>query len=170
VDIVFKDFKIVIILKDSVHLSATPLTDTSSLRITRRTSCLEDSMESRLKLKHFIGYIYSDETKEIDDRDPSKVDVPDGHIGFFFFDQIVGVVILDGKEISLLSNAINRSPNHFYGGQIYTIKEMREKFPDQNDAICNNAERNGCKYLIQTRTGSWHYFREGDVYLLEKVD
>ena len=72
--------------------------------------------------------------REVDHRDPLKIDVPDNAYMFFFYDEISAVAIYGKEEIRLIGEKkCNYSPNYFYGGKKYTTKEEFDKeFPGIN--------------------------------------
>jgi len=112
-------------------------------------------MESRLVRKHFVRFLYpgsffsEDSSKEVAERDPAKVDVPQGAFCFSFYDQIVGVAIEGDKEIPVSSGSLDESPKYYYGGKVYTVAELNAEFPNERILI-SNVEGNGYN------TALWH--------------
>lgn len=129
-------------------------------------------MEARLIRKHFVQFLYpgtffsEDSSKEVADRDPAKVEVPQGAFCFSFYDQIVGVAIEGGKEIPVSSGALDRSPKYYYGGKVYTVEKLKEEFPNERILI-SNVEGNGYKRAIKCRTGNWQPLEDSDVFIEE---
>ncbi|OGH92613.1 MAG: hypothetical protein A2534_00145 [Candidatus Magasanikbacteria bacterium RIFOXYD2_FULL_39_9] len=131
-------------------------------------------MKARLVRKHFVQFLYSgsffseDSSKEVAERNPSKVEVPQGAFCFSFYDQIVGVAIENGKEIPVSSGMLDKSSNYYYGGKVYTVARLKKEFPNDKTLI-SNIEGNGYKRAIRCRTGNWQPFENGDVFIEEKV-
>jgi len=132
-------------------------------------------MELRLARKHFIqfqysGSFFSEETSvEIVERDPSKIEVPPGAYCFSFYDQIVGTIIesIGDKEIAVNSAQLDKSPTYYYGGKVYTVEELKKKFPNEQTLI-TNVEINSCKRTIKCRNGNWRFFKDDDVLIEEE--
>ncbi len=74
------------------------------------------------------------------------------------------VVDADGKKVQLMSERINVSPMHYYGGKLYTVEELKREFPDSHTLI-SNIEGNGYPKAIRCRTGNWQPFEKTDVFV-----
>lgn len=102
--------------------------------------------------------------RKVRTRDISKVKVPKNAFGFCFFDILSVMADADGKKVLLESSQINESPMYYYGGKVYTIVELKRKFPNE-DILINNLKTNGCKKAILSRVGNWQLFQKTDVFI-----
>ena len=120
--------------------------------------------------KTYIEFLYpgsffsESSTQEGTTRDVSKVKVPKNAFGFEFFDILSAVVDADGKKARITSKRINVSPMHYYGGKLYTVAELKRKFPNERILI-SNIEDNGHRKAIRCRTGNWQPFEKTDVFV-----
>lgn len=127
-------------------------------------------MRAHFTRKHFVEFLYpagffcNTMTREIDERDPAKVAVPENAFCFTFYDLIVGYVIDRGEKIKVSSVVLDRSPKYYYGGKVYTVEEVKKQFPDEIQRI-SRLEGNDDKHVIICRTGNWMRFEEEDVFL-----
>ena len=96
--------------------------------------------------------------REVKDRTP--IDLPSGAFAFSFFDQeetIVKGEILVGKQK-------NRS-GRFYAGELFTLAEVKEKFPESRILI-SNMENNGYAKVVKTVRGNFQPFMPEDTMLV----
>lgn len=117
---------------------------------------------------YYPGVIVSETNIEpIKNRNVERLQVPEGAYGFIFFD-IISIDIKDefSKKLKLKSKRLNISPFHYYGGTIYTLKEVKKNFPNEKILI-SNMEVNHYKKVIKCRTGNFQPFNKGSKYILE---
>jgi hypothetical protein len=120
--------------------------------------------------KKYVEFLYQgaiwDEglTQKIKTRHISKIKVPKGAFGFQFFDIVSGVVEVNGKKRKYTSRRINFSPMYYYGGEVYTIAEIKHKFSKQKNLV-NNIKNKECKKAIRCRTGNWKPFNDTDIHI-----
>lgn len=117
--------------------------------------------ETRTYVEFFYPGAFFDETstREVQSRD-SNVSVPDGAFGFRFFD----VMSTDEGGVKMVSDKLNLSPMHYYGGRIMTLDEVRHEMPDARILI-SNMEGNGYARVIRCRTGNFKPFEDGDIFI-----
>lgn len=114
------------------------------------------------KTKHYVEYLYPGAivteriVKEVEERSDDVVDPPENCFGYAFFDKTETEV---DKE-KLTSGEKNRSGTRFFG-QVYTLKEVKEKFPEK-DILISNIESNNYEKVVQTRCGNFQPFKEED--------
>lgn len=110
---------------------------------------------------------HDDSTVVVAARDPKVVDVPTDQdvVGFYFYDQVAGTIMVDGEEIQVASAVLHKSHMYYFGGCVYSLAQLKDKFPHEENLV-HNAEVNGCS-MIMCRDGRWRYFQEGDVLLEE---
>ncbi|MGH7802616.1 MAG: hypothetical protein ACREOW_18660 [Thermodesulfobacteriota bacterium] len=120
--------------------------------------------------KTYIEYLEHGVTRiegkidEVLNRELKSVKLPDKAYGFRFFDIIVAQVEVDGMLIELRSKRINESPVYYYKARVLTHKEVIEGISN-NEKLLLYMNVNGWDKVIQTRTGQFLEFREGDVIL-----
>ena len=113
-------------------------------------------------LKHYVEIFYpsspfyKSEVKEIEERNPELIDIPDDAFGYRFFDSTE--VITDGKMSTGEKKNISCMT---YFGTAYTLDEIKEKFP-QEKTLISNMELYKWKYLVKTRCGNWKVMEKGD--------
>lgn len=122
--------------------------------------------------KTYVEFLYpglmvsESSTKEVENRDVTKLLVPDNAFGFKFFDILSVTVEADGQKMDLISQRLNISPMHYYGGTVYTVAELKANFAHEPTLI-SNVEDNGYKRAIRCRTGNWRPLDETDIYISE---
>lgn len=120
--------------------------------------------------KTYIEFVYpgiffnESSTKQVQSRDTTRVEVPDGAFGFRFFDILEATVKANGKAVKLTSARVNESPMHYYGGRIYTRAEVVREVPN-NRKLLSNMDGNGWDKVIKTRTGNFQPFEKTDVFI-----
>ena len=113
-------------------------------------------------LRHYVEIFYPgslfqrSEVKEIEERNPALVDVPDDAFGYRFFDRTE--VMSDGKVATGEKENISGMT---YFGTAYTLEEIKAKFP-QDKTLISNMELYKWKYLVKTRCGNWQVLEKGD--------
>lgn len=118
----------------------------------------------------YIAYIYStdlyrgDSIRKVKTRDTSMIKVPKNICAFGFFDIISATASIKGKKVRIKSKRINISPTYYCGGKVYTIAELKLKFPDAEEAICN-IEEDKIKKIIVCSDGAWYEFENNDIVL-----
>jgi len=114
----------------------------------------------------FAGIMFADVmTREVTERDPDKVEIPDGAFAFTFYDQLQGVVKDGDQEIPVSSGPVNRSKGVYYiGGQILTKDEVIAQVPD-SDTLVRNMEGNDWDRVIKTPIGNFQPFEDGDILI-----
>jgi hypothetical protein len=73
----------------------------------------------------------------------------------------VGEVTLGGKSQKVTSNAFDKSKCVYIDGNVYTLAELKEQFPE-NEILISNMEGNRWDRIIRCRTGNWQPFEKGD--------
>ena len=120
--------------------------------------------------KTYIEYLEHGVTRiegkidEVLDRELKSIKLPDKAYGFRFFEFIVAQVEVDCSLIELRNKRINESPVYYYKARVLTHKEVIEGIPN-NEKLLLYMNINGWDKVIQTRTGQFLEFREGDVIL-----
>ena len=120
--------------------------------------------------KTYIEYLEHGVTRiegkidEVLDRELKSIKLPDKAYGFRFFEFIVAQVEVDCSLIELRNKRINESPAYYYKARVLTHKEVIEGIPN-NEKLLLYMNINGWDKVIQTRTGQFLEFREGDVIL-----
>jgi uncharacterized protein (UPF0128 family) len=118
----------------------------------------------------YIAYIYStelyreDSIRKVKTRDVSMIKIPKNICGFGFFDIISATATINGKKVRIKSKRINISPTYYCGGKVYTLAELKRKFPNEEETICN-IEEDKCKKIIICSDGAWREFEDNDVVL-----
>lgn len=118
-------------------------------------------------LKHFVEFSYrgaffsEHSCKEIAERNPALVIVPEGAFAYRFYDQEQMMV---GDE--LLTGQCKNYSGYTYFGKTYTLEEVKREFP-QYSILISNMERNGWNKVVKTRIGNWQPLAEGDTVIEE---
>ena len=118
-------------------------------------------------IKHYIELLYpgalftGSYVKEVDNRDPSRVDAPRECFGFRFFDR---EEVVSGNEV-LAGNPKNYS-GVFYFGRIHTLADVKREFPDK-DILARNMEGNAWDRVVRTRRGNFQPLRLEDAVISE---
>lgn len=104
-------------------------------------------------LKHYVelNSDVEDSVREVESRDPSKIQVPADCDSFYFFDREeveVNGEILRGKRK-------NCSVGYSVGGRIMSLEDVKRDMPDAETLIWNLSE-GGWDRVVKTRFG---YFR-----------
>ncbi|MDB4984564.1 MAG: hypothetical protein JWM20_743, partial [Patescibacteria group bacterium] len=107
------------------------------------------------------SFLSETKVEETVTRTLEDVKVPKNAFSFLFFDILSTTVKADGEDVELTSGRIKISPKHYYGGEVYTLAQMKEKFPN-NRTLISNFEGNGWAKGILCRTGNWQVFGEED--------
>lgn len=110
------------------------------------------------------AFLSESSTREVKTRDLSKIKMPKNAFGFRFFDILSASVKEGSQRVLVTSERINVSPMHYYGGKLYTVAELKRKYPNQHTLI-SNIESNGYKKAIQCRTGNWQPFNTTDIFI-----
>lgn len=100
------------------------------------------------------------ETKVQEVKDRTPIDLPNGAFAFSFFDREetkINGEVLYGKEK-------NRS-GRFYAGELFTLEEVKEKFPE-NRILISNLENNGYDRVVKTIRGNFQPFTSNDTMLV----
>lgn len=114
------------------------------------------------------AFISESSTCEVRTRDMSNIEVPKNSYGFRFFDVLSAIVNTNGNQVKLTSKRINVSPMYYYGGELYTVTELKLAFPNEHILI-GNIEGNGHQRAIKCRTGNWQPFNDGEDILIVVV-
>jgi hypothetical protein len=104
------------------------------------------------------GFLLEYDDYPIEHRDPNKVVMPKGSIGFRFYDR---TEVQDKDEI-LTGNEKNVS-GWYYKGQRYTLAEVQKMFPDK-DILIANMKSNGYG-VVNTDYGRWMPLFKNDTVL-----
>jgi len=122
--------------------------------------------ETRTYIEFYFPGVPSDKTsvKEVKSRDSKDVSVPDGAFGFRFFD----LMSTNEGGVKMVSDKLNISPMHYYGGRITTLDEVRRVMLDAYTLISNMEDNRYARYarIIQCRTGNFKPFEDGDIYII----
>ena len=111
--------------------------------------------------------------RQVSDRDPSKIRVPEYYLGFHFFDLELDmrVEIEDGNRFRTRiggEKRINKSPTYFVGGQLITLADLRR---DSKQAELLAAMEDDPRVTGWVRQRYWKfYFRDGDAILPPQND
>lgn len=114
-------------------------------------------------LQTYIKYLYpgsffpEERIEKVSDR--KIVDLPEGAFCYQFFDR---------EETEIEGETLyGKDKNHsgrFYKGDIFTLDELKVKFPFEFTLI-SNMESNKWDYLIRTVRGNWQPFEKRDALL-----
>lgn len=110
-------------------------------------------------LKHYVTFLvpslfFAEQLpREISDREAPVNDIPNGAFAYYFFD-------LDESA----NKPKNVSSRTYLGGQVYSLEQVKEQFPEYKTLILN-MENNKLPRVILTPTGNWYPFAEGDIVL-----
>lgn len=103
--------------------------------------------------------------REVTERAPEKIEVPEDAFAFTFFDRFQGMVKDEDQEIPVSSGPVNRSKGVYYiGGQTMTKEEILAQVPDPATLI-SNLEDEGCDCAIKTRMGNFQPFEDDDILI-----
>lgn len=113
-------------------------------------------------IRHYVEYVipgsffneYS--VREIKDRNKKLEDIPNGTVGFRFYD--CNEEVIDGKK--MMGVRENISPMT-YVGRKYTLAEVKKKFPELTTLI-SNMKSNGWNRAVKTIKGNWQPLEKGD--------
>lgn len=95
--------------------------------------------------------------EKIPQRDASDIIIPNDVFAYRFFDRTENTI--NGKIMR--SRRKNVSPMTYFGN-VYSLKEIKEQFPDLKNLI-RNMLTNNYKKAIKTDLGNWQPYRDGDV-------
>lgn len=116
-------------------------------------------------LKHFVEFSFHGaflseyQVKEVTERNPELVTVPEGAFAYRFFDRTE--TSIDGEV--LVGERKNISPLTYIGKE-YTLEEVKDQFPECHILI-SNMEVNGWSRVVKTRCGNWQPLLEGDIVI-----
>ncbi len=111
----------------------------------------------------FLDGWRNDLERKVETRDHSKIQVPAHVYGFQFFDVFVSTVRYDGREIEMRSKNINISGIHYYGGELYTLQQMKSEFPNEERIIeCMEKDGPNWNISIHSPNGKWYRFNDKD--------
>lgn len=116
---------------------------------------------------YFRGILFSDtESKEIQDRDPTKVKIPEGAFAFEFYDKTTQDAKLeDGRTISSHTEINNKSKRYYPNAEVYSVSQI-EKQEGKDSILCSNMRCNEWKYVIKTNQGNYVPFdQEKDILI-----
>lgn len=105
---------------------------------------------------------HDERIREVKTREPEKVKVPKGFFGFSFFD--LDWIEVEDKKIQT-NERKNISVFHFYGGKIYTKKDLeleRQDLPNK-EKILKRVKGTGIKKVIFCSDGKWREFKKGHI-------
>lgn len=109
---------------------------------------------------YYPGTIVDESTiAEVKSRGVSELQIPDGAFGFQFFD----LLISEDKGVEMVSDRLDVSKMHYYGGRIMTVEEVIAEMPEKRILIAN-MRANGFK-VIHCPTGNFKPFFEEDIYI-----
>ena len=121
-------------------------------------------------LKHYVEFKYlmwgsiSMVEHEVEERNPEMITVPELAAGYRFFDRIEEVV--DGEK--LVGKKRNISPFTYFG-KVYTLDEVKKKFPHER-ALISNMEHAKVNKAVKIRNGKeigdeWEFFTDVDTII-----
>jgi hypothetical protein len=111
-----------------------------------------------MALTHYVSFYYpgfffgEESVKKIKNREV-KIDIPEGAFAYQFWDQ---EETKSGNE-TLRGNRKNYSGYYYPQGTVYTLAQVKEKFP-QETMLISNMELNKYKKVVETRRGNWQPF------------
>ena len=111
-----------------------------------------------VKFWHRGAFFDKDSDRTVGSRDIVALHIPDTAYAFEFYDRRVH----DDHGVTLKSEPYNRSPRFFIGGRIMHAQEVEREIPD-HIILLDNMRMNGWDYVIQTRSGHFQPYREGDI-------
>ncbi len=107
------------------------------------------------KTIHFAKFLYwgiltsESSEREVETRDPKKVDMPEHAFGFYFLDR---KLVMDGKE-KLWGKDTNTSGIYYYGKEM-TLAEVEKEMPGES-VLISNMRGNGYKRVVFTGRGTY---------------
>lgn len=113
-------------------------------------------------LKHYVEYFYPgilfSETSvdEIKERNPNKINLPENCYGFRFFDRIE-----IKKDDEILKGEKKNISGIYYDGKVFTLEEVKHKFPNKKNLI-QNMEYDDWNKVVKTKTGGFYPFKQED--------
>lgn len=116
-------------------------------------------------LKHYVEFLFpgfflnEHEVKEVAERNPELIVVPEEAFAYRFFDQ--EETIGDGEK--LVEERKNVSPLTYFG-KVYTLEEVKAQFW-KYDPLIFNMECHGYNKVVKTRCDTWHPLAEGDIVI-----
>jgi hypothetical protein len=116
-------------------------------------------------IRHYIvffspGILRADtQSREIDHRDPYRVEWPDGAYAFRFFD------LADGSAAPL-----NESPDYYHPDSFREpVAYLKQKDLARDRVLVKNMEQLGCDEVVRCRGGSWTQpYLDEDTVILER--
>ena len=123
----------------------------------------EETRKTYIEFSHPGAFFSEYTTREVEDRDVWKVVMPDDAFAFRFFD-IVATTTDD--KVKLVSSRLNVSPTHYYGGQVFSLAELKRDYPESRTLIANITSEENQK-AIRCRTGNWQPFEATDIFIQE---
>ena len=115
-------------------------------------------------LKHFVEIAHVGslvpESKEIPERNPELLKLPEGTYSFWFYDQ--EQVVLDNGEV-LKGKKKNYSPRFFFG-KAYTLLEIMQQFPNQT-VLIEYMKLHRCERAIKTVAEHWSILEGCDMVI-----
>lgn len=118
-------------------------------------------------IKHYVmfcfpGSLMSEyQCHEIKSR-RQKIEVPKNCFGYYFFDQEETII----NERKLTSKKFNESGMRYFG-KVYTLKEIKEKYPKLKTLIRNI--EGSYKKAVKTRCGNWQPFTYKDKIIKKQL-
>jgi len=110
------------------------------------------------------AFVNETSVEEVKDRDIDKLKIPDNAFGFRFFDVLENKTIVDDEFVKMTSDRINKSPMHYYGGQVYTKEDVIREVPN-NEILLKNMESNDWDKIVKTRMGNFQPFEKTDIFI-----
>lgn len=109
----------------------------------------------KMAIKQYVEFMYpgaffsETEVREVKERDPTKLEVPQGCFGYRFFER---QEVQEGGE-TLFGQPRNYSGTTYFG-KAMTIADVKREMPDAKTLI-SNMENNGWDKVVKTRRGNF---------------
>jgi hypothetical protein len=118
-------------------------------------------------LKHYVEFIYpgimlsESKNKEIVNRNPKEISIPEGSFGFRFTDR-EEVELADGE---ILTGKLKNNSGWYYQGKKMSLEDVKREMPNE-EILIDNMKCNGFKYIVWTKFGQAIPLYENDTVLL----
>jgi len=114
-----------------------------------------------MSLKHYVEFYFpgiivmESSILKIKSR-KEEFKIPDGAYGYRFFDK--EEVKIKGE---ILEGRRKNWSGTYYFGEVLSLKELKERFPDE-DTLIHNMEMNDWEQIVRTTRGIFQPFEKGD--------
>ncbi len=126
----------------------------------------DKSSQTKTYVEFFYPGVFLSESssQEVESRDVSKLEIPEGVFGFSFYD--ITTTAVDGE--TLTGKAKNRSKSYVIAERVMTLEDVKKEVPN-SDILQSNMKMNGWDQVARTVHGSFQPVDDNTIVIAAKA-